>query len=152
MNPELREEIAGISTSLMAGMALGLPPEKARAELHGRYKEILKRENLSPWDIAYLRGKIEKWPPGYVEEWASGYAEGLAEARVSRILRILEKRGIPVPEGERERITSSTDLDTLALWFDRSLTAATAEDLFSEDQGLPSADPMRPPSTPSPAA
>lgn len=80
MTPELREEISGISTSLVAAMVLGLAPEKAMAELHGRYKEILKRESLSPWDIAYLRGKIEKWPPGYAEEWASGYAEGLAEA------------------------------------------------------------------------
>ncbi|MDF3140742.1 MULTISPECIES: hypothetical protein [unclassified Streptomyces] len=101
------------------------------AELHGRYKEILKRESLSPWDIAYLRGKIENWPPGYAEEWAAGYAEGLAEARVSGILRVLEKHGIPVPEGARERITSCTDLDTLALWFDRSLTATTAEELLT---------------------
>lgn len=51
--------------------------------------------------------------------------------RAVMILRVLEKRGIPVPEDTRERITSCTDLDTLTLWFDRSLTATTAEELFA---------------------
>ncbi|WP_338781236.1 hypothetical protein [Streptomyces sp. DG1A-41] len=46
---------------------------------------------------------------------------------------MLEKRGIPVPEDTRDRIISCTDLDTLALWFDRSLTATTVEDLFAEE-------------------
>jgi hypothetical protein len=128
LNPELQEEVSGIAISLVAAMAIGLPPEKAMAELHGRYKEILKRESLSPWEIAYLRGKAEQWPPGYAEEWAYGYAEGLAKGWVKGILEV---RGIPVPDGVRERITSCTDPDTVTLWFDRSLTAATAEDLFS---------------------
>jgi hypothetical protein len=48
-------------------------------------------------------------------------------------LSVLEKRGIPVPEATRDRITTCTDLDTLTLWFDRSLTATTAEDLFVEE-------------------
>ncbi|NUT31396.1 MAG: hypothetical protein HOV84_36670 [Streptomyces sp.] len=51
--------------------------------------------------------------------------------RAVMILRVLEKRGIPVPEDTRERIKSCTDLDTLTLWFDRSLTATTAEELFA---------------------
>ncbi|WP_246101354.1 hypothetical protein [Streptomyces cyaneus] len=106
LNPELQEEISGIATSLVAAMALGLAPEKSVAELHGRYKEILKRETLSPWEIAYLRGKIEKWPPGYAEEWASGYAKGLAEGKAKGILLVLKVRGIPVPDSVRERITS----------------------------------------------
>jgi hypothetical protein len=132
LSPELQEEVSGIAMSLMAAVVIGLPIDQARAELDGRYKEILKRENLSPWEIAYLRGKIEKWPPGYAEEWASGYAEGRAEGRAEGILSVLEVRGIPVPDGVRERITTCTDLDTLTLWFDRSLTATAAEDLFAE--------------------
>ncbi|MER7838902.1 hypothetical protein ABTY98_24250 [Streptomyces sp. NPDC096040] len=44
---------------------------------------------------------------------------------------MLEKRGIPVPEETRERITSCTDLDTLAVWFDRSLGATSAENLYA---------------------
>ncbi|MGX1560586.1 hypothetical protein [Streptomyces sp. NPDC055506] len=46
---------------------------------------------------------------------------------------MLEKRGIDIPEATRGRITSCTDLDTLTLWFDRSLTVGTAEDLFAEE-------------------
>ncbi|MDQ0776767.1 hypothetical protein QF026_005233 [Streptomyces aurantiacus] len=68
---------------------------------------------------------------GTVREKA--YLEGKLENRASLVLRVLEKRGIPFPEGTRERITSCADLDTLALWFDHSLTAAAAEDLFAED-------------------
>ncbi|AXE87294.1 hypothetical protein [Streptomyces sp. Go-475] len=39
----------------------------------------------------------------------------------------------PRPRETRDRITSCTDLDTLTQWFDRSLTATTAEDLFVEE-------------------
>ncbi|MEV6027178.1 hypothetical protein [Streptomyces sp. NPDC052036] len=66
-----------------------------------------------------------------------GKAEGRAEDRASLIRRVLEKHGIPVPEETRERITSCTDLDTLAPWFDRSLTATAAGDLFAEDPEEP---------------
>ncbi|MCX4666221.1 hypothetical protein OG453_06005 [Streptomyces sp. NBC_01381] len=75
-------------------------------------------------ETAYLRGKAE------------GRAEGRAEARAkehaSLILRVLEKRGVRVPEDIQERITSCSDLVTLDLWFDRSLSATAAEDLFAE--------------------
>jgi hypothetical protein len=139
LSPELQEEVSGIATTLMVGVALGLAPEKAMAELHGRYKEILKRENLSPWEIAYLRGKIERWPPGYAEEWAAGYARGLAkiEGKVilygKGILYVLEVRGIPVSDDVRERIISCTDLARMDAWMERSRTVQRAEDLFAEE-------------------
>ncbi|RPF35639.1 hypothetical protein [Streptomyces sp. TLI_185] len=123
--------------SLAAAMAFGLAPKKATAELHKRFKEILKRDGLSPWEIAYLRGKIEKWPPGYAEQWAAGYAEGRAAVRAEGILSALEARGIAVPANVRERIASCTDLDALALWLDRSLTVTTADDLFGEGAEAP---------------
>ncbi|MEU6141329.1 hypothetical protein ABZ848_13290 [Streptomyces sp. NPDC047081] len=81
--------------------------------------------------VSYFPGR------GTVRETA--YLEGKAEECGLMILRALEKRGIAVPEETRERVTSCTDLDTLTAWFDRSLTAATAEDLFVEDAGLPGA-------------
>ncbi|RZB14647.1 hypothetical protein StrepF001_36580 [Streptomyces sp. F001] len=63
---------------------------------------------------------------------AEGKAKGRAEGRAEDILRILQLRGIDIPEAARERITSCTDLDTLGTWFDRALTAASAEELFGE--------------------
>lgn len=116
----------------MAAVALvGLPLEKAMEELHGRFKEILKREGLSPQEIAYLRGKIEGWPPEYAEKWAAGYAKGMAEALAKGILRTLEVKGVHTPEDIRERITTCTDLDALDRWLGRALTATDARDLFT---------------------
>ncbi|MFE2567734.1 hypothetical protein [Streptomyces mirabilis] len=68
------------------------------------------------------------------EKYLEGEAKGEAKDRATLILRVLDKHAVDVPEDIRERITSCTDLDTLMLWFDRSLTATTAEDLFAEDE------------------
>lgn len=75
--------------------------------------------------------------PGRGTLFEETHLKGKAEESASLILRVLEKHGIPVPEETRERITSCTGLDTLTHWFDRSLTATTAEDLFAEasDEG-----------------
>ncbi|GAA2935868.1 MULTISPECIES: hypothetical protein [Streptomyces] len=81
----------------------------------------------------YFPGRGTLFEQTYLEGKAEGRAEGRAEDRTALILRVLEKRGIDIPETARERITSCTDLDTLTLWFDRSLTAGTAEDLFADD-------------------
>ncbi|MFI6543252.1 hypothetical protein ACIBO9_08395 [Streptomyces prunicolor] len=75
--------------------------------------------------------------PGHGTLFEEKYLEGKTEDRASLILRVLEKHGIDVPDDIRERITSCTDLDTLTLWFDRSLTASTAEDLFVENPEAP---------------
>ncbi len=69
--------------------------------------------------------------------YLGGHAAGRIENRAAFTLRVLEKRGIPVPDDIRERITSCTDFDTRTLWFDRSLTASTAEDLFIESPEAP---------------
>lgn len=73
----------------------------------------------------------------FEETHLKGKAEGKAEESASLILRVLEKHGVPVPEDTRDRITSCTDLDALTRWFDRSLTATRAEDLFAEDPEIP---------------
>ncbi|MFH8468923.1 hypothetical protein [Streptomyces sp. NPDC017991] len=79
--------------------------------------------------VSYFPGRGTVRETAYLE----GRAEGRADDRASLILRVLERRGMPVPEAARERITSCADLDILALWFDRSLTATAVEDLFAED-------------------
>lgn len=137
LSPEFQEEISGISMSLAAAMAFGLAPKKAMAELHGRFKEILKRDGLSPWEIAYLRGKIERWPPGYAEEWAAGYAAGLAKGRAKVILAVLEGRQLSISEDVRDRITTCTDLARLDGWLDRATTVERAADLFGEGAEAP---------------
>ncbi|MEU9782942.1 hypothetical protein AB0H92_18615 [Streptomyces phaeochromogenes] len=130
LNPELQEEVSGIAMSLAAAMAFGLQPEKATAELHTRFKEIIKREGLSPGEVAYLRGRIEKWPPGYAESWASGYAAGLATGLAKGTLAVLDVRLLSISDDVRERITTCTDHARLDDWLDRAGTVERAEDLF----------------------
>lgn len=83
--------------------------------------------------VSYFPGRGTVRETAYLEGKAEGKAQGKAEDRASLILRVLDKHGISVNEDTRDRITSCTDLDTLALWFDRALTATTAEALFAEE-------------------
>lgn len=59
-----------------------------------------------------------------------GREQGRAQAKAEMILRILEWRGIPVPEEVRERVESCTDLEQLELWAQRAVHAADAAELF----------------------
>ncbi|MBF6177956.1 hypothetical protein [Nocardia otitidiscaviarum] len=55
-------------------------------------------------------------------------AAGLAEG----ILRILNRRGIDVPDESRERISMCTDLELLGVWLDRALCADNIADVFAD--------------------
>lgn len=68
----------------------------------------------------------------YLEGKEAGLAEGKAEGKAEGVLRVLEMRGIPVPDSARERVTSCTDLDTLDRWFGRALKVTDADALFAE--------------------
>jgi hypothetical protein len=59
-----------------------------------------------------------------------GREVGRAQGQVQSILQVLDRRGITVDDGPRERIESCTDTDTLSTWLDRALTATKAADLF----------------------
>jgi len=90
-----------------------------------------------------LQKLVATYFPGHGTLFEETYLAGKTEDRASLVLRALEKRGIPVSQDIHDRITSCTDLDTLTLWFDRALTATTAEELFAEnskaeDEGDPS--------------
>ena len=93
--------------------------------------------------ITHFPGHGTLFEETYLEGRAEGRTEGKTEESASLVLRVLEKHGIDVPQTIRERITSCTDLDTLTLWFDRSLTATTAEDLFAEDTEAPQDGPAQ---------
>ncbi|WP_308407534.1 hypothetical protein [Streptomyces olivochromogenes] len=66
------------------------------------------------------------------ETLIEGEARGRVKGRAEDILRILDRRGIEVPESARDRVAGCTDLETLGTWFDRALTVASAEELFAE--------------------
>ncbi|MGW4226660.1 hypothetical protein ACWEG1_24755 [Streptomyces bauhiniae] len=62
-----------------------------------------------------------------------GLAEGRAQAKAEMVLRVLEWRGIPVPEHVSERVTTCDDPNQLELWAQRAVRATYAEDLFTEE-------------------
>lgn len=66
------------------------------------------------------------------------FAEGQAKA----ILRVLERRGVPVSAEQRERILGCADFATLEAWLDRAVTAATAEELFIGSGARPTGVPV----------
>jgi hypothetical protein len=68
---------------------------------------------------------------GIAEGEARGEAKGKAEGKADAVLRLLDARGLtPSPE-QRERVTSCTDPAQLDLWFDRAVTAITADEVFT---------------------
>ncbi|MFC9844055.1 hypothetical protein ACFWFF_17985 [Streptomyces sp. NPDC060223] len=87
--------------------------------------------------VSYFPGRGSVRETAYLEGKAEGKAEGEAEGEASLILRVLEKNGVPVPEGTHDRITSCTDLEVLTLWFDRALTATRADDLLTGESAEP---------------
>ncbi|NGO66921.1 hypothetical protein [Streptomyces boncukensis] len=67
------------------------------------------------------------------EYYLKGAAATRVEERSRMILRILDHRGIPVPDDVRERIRACDDADMLDRWADRALDVAAAGELFAED-------------------
>ncbi|MGW0657809.1 hypothetical protein [Streptodolium elevatio] len=59
---------------------------------------------------------------------------GEARARAADVLRILERRGVAVPEVHRQRVLECDDLGVLDDWFDRAITAEAADEVFGEPQ------------------
>lgn len=59
-----------------------------------------------------------------------GRGEGIGKERASMVLRILDWRGIAVPESVRGRVEACSDLGQLEIWAQRAVSATNAEDLF----------------------
>ncbi|MER5549011.1 hypothetical protein ABT072_42975, partial [Streptomyces sp. NPDC002589] len=62
-----------------------------------------------------------------------GLEQGRVQDRQEMTLRILEWRGISVPDSVRERVEACTDLDQLEVWAQRAVHATGAGELFAED-------------------
>ena len=75
----------------------------------------------------------ETYLEGKAEGEAKGEAKGEARGEAKSILRVLKRRGIPVPDEVRQRVSECTDPDTLDRWLDQAVTVSDAEDLFAED-------------------
>jgi hypothetical protein len=74
-----------------------------------------------------------EWKSEFVESFIEqGREQGLVQAKRQDLLKILDLRGLRPTEEQRARVGSSIDLAQLDRWFERSLTATTAAEVFTD--------------------
>jgi flagellar biosynthesis/type III secretory pathway protein FliH len=89
----------------------------------------LRRSSCYDRDHHAARKSFEMLPQGqrffsetqrrsFAEGEAKGKTEGRAEGQAQAILRVLERRNVPVSAEQRERILTCSDLATLGAWLD----------------------------------
>ena len=80
----------------------------------------------------WAKGRAEGHEKGREEGRAEGHAEGHLEAARHAVLAVFEARGLRVPDAVRDRITSCSDLDMLAVWLKRAVDVAAAAEIFDQ--------------------
>jgi hypothetical protein len=76
-------------------------------------------------------GRAEGKAEGRAEGKAEGRAEGKAESKREDLLLILSERGLPLTSDERAGIEKCEDVEQLALWLRRAVTAASVADVLA---------------------
>lgn len=79
-------------------------------------------------DDAVVEALAAKGSPALQEREAVAEAKGAARA----ILGVLETRGIPLNETQRQEILGCQDLDRLSRWLPRAVVASSADEVMSE--------------------
>jgi hypothetical protein len=68
----------------------------------------------------------------FSEAQRRSFAEGEARGKAGAVLRVLERRGVPVSSEQRDRILSCSDLVMFEAWLDRAVTAGSIDEVFVE--------------------
>ena len=61
-----------------------------------------------------------------------GIAEGEAKGKAEDVLKLLDARHLAPSKDQRQQVTSCTDAAQLDRWFDRAITAGTANEVFAD--------------------
>ncbi|WP_069166371.1 hypothetical protein [Nocardia altamirensis] len=85
---------------------------------------------LMTMDLSFFRSETSQ--ALRAEGRAEGRDEARAETRAEYIVRLLDGRGVDVPDQARARILACQDNDRLDHWFDRAITANTVDELFAD--------------------
>ncbi|MFI9597315.1 hypothetical protein [Nonomuraea sp. NPDC052265] len=70
---------------------------------------------------------------GRAAAMARTMAEAMTRTRADKVLWLLDRRGVDVPDDVRERVTSCTDITLIETWFDRAVNADSLSDVFEDD-------------------
>jgi hypothetical protein len=102
---------------------------------------ILKRASAAARQILEDLMQTTEWTDEFVDGYFNrgreqGRKEGIAETAVgtkmSDLLKVLAARDLHPTKKQLSRVAACTDLATLERWFDRSLTAANAAEVFAD--------------------
>jgi hypothetical protein len=77
----------------------------------------------------FAEGRAE----GIAEGEAKGRAEGRAEGLRAAVVAALRTRSVQLGEAGRARLDACSDVDALTRWLTRAVTAATAAEIFDQD-------------------
>lgn len=104
---------------------------------------ILKRASDAARRILEDMMATTEWKDDFIESYVQigieqgreqgreqGLEQGAASAKAQAVLKVLDTRGLNPTEKQRAQVTATAGIDQLDRWFERALTAATADDVF----------------------
>jgi hypothetical protein len=94
---------------------------------------ILKRASAAAQQILEDLMDTVDWKHEFTERFYNeGEAKGAIAAKIADIMKVLGVRDLRPTKKQLARMAACTDLPTLDRWFERSLTAATAAEVFAD--------------------
>jgi len=115
---------AGANHRYLRKLMLGVAPNAASRQ---RMEELMSTHFKRDF-IDDLEDEAEA--RGLARGEARGEARGLARGKALDILRLSDARGLTLTEPQRRQVTECTDLTQLDLWFDRVITATSADEVL----------------------
>jgi flagellar biosynthesis/type III secretory pathway protein FliH len=89
--------------------------------------------SMTEWKSDFIENFVEQGlEQGRAQGREQGLEQGLVQGKREDVLKVLDLRDLRPTEEQRARVDSSTDLVQRGLWFERSLTAATAAEVFTD--------------------
>jgi hypothetical protein len=129
------------STLLVRLMAAGKGLADAIADLAALPDDAIERA-VAEDILVHLEQRLARKPSRTTEEeefivkmqgnWKDARELGRIEARASAVLTVLRVRGIAVPDAVRKRILAEKDAARLERWHERSILAASIDDVLDE--------------------
>jgi hypothetical protein len=83
----------------------------------------------SPFRSEFVESFVDEGIRQGIEQ---GIEQGKARGEAAALLKLLKARGIDLTEEQHDAVTSSTDLEEIDRWFDRALTATSANGVFGD--------------------
>ncbi len=140
--------LASPELAVLSVMAHGKEDPESSAKLALTALEAVAKAGLGDYSVLYsdlildalseaARKALQMIPQGYEfktpfirDALQKGEAKGRAEGRAEGVLAVLEARGLVVSDHHREKILSSADAETLAVWLRRAVTVSCVDELF----------------------